>query len=1619
MASSSASNAAATMAAYWSDDFRPLQDAGQAIRKALREDEAAADADIYRKLTDPKGKHLYFPATDDTERLVKHRRSVPLPQVIVEELKSVKKCSFMGILAPASLVWVTCDNRLFLWPFEKQAGTHTFEANAPIITVGLVKPNKDFMPSVEWILVVTTPDEIMQLLLYKSDDDAAFKVRASSFNLPTDNVRMLSVVGTECGRIFLGGEDGCLYEIVYQNGNAEGRHRSEEELLAAFYDKGEDIGETIYLDGASSITGTIVTLGKRSLGFNGSRGSQRPQKCRKLNRSSSSWASAILPDVLTRTADWLFGGKTATGGGPIVKIVVDESRHTLYTLSRDGSICSFALRSKGSVQLAAVIKTPQKVTQYLEAVGRGQMNPPIGGSAGYISFNGNGQAAQAGVGGMEGARAILKQAELQANKKALVPISIHVISPTESQQLTLLAVTKSGLRLYLSSISSKLTLCHVRAAPPTDQKPDLASLVDDSGFVGGLKPRIQGSDKAGNVDASLYKDGVFMTARESGASQVGDAIIAAYPGPTFRKLEVIAQDGDDQEELWSAPGGIVETISLPMQASGSGPVDNPSLPGGIVVDMAQVSCDDSVAMKLAKNSLTPSDSELGSGLPAEYTLPSKARPHRPLGTQSDETITSIVVRDRSLSGGIVSLMTTLLPNTVFANAVRKGVAVPGLDAGRAYAGKASAPSYRISGRDGKDGFSLTAAEKMQYVSQATPIRSRGKQITTKSVRLRQWLLKPPMVPLHQLATQQYSAATKDVIALNAGGLHIFNCETVLLSLADVLSSAGENVKSDPNITVFFKKYGNKEGCAMCLSLAAGCGPVSTQSLRLRERAWKAALANSFSPKLVLKENDATNGATGYSSNIVDSIVPKGYKFVPSRLAEGLTALISRLLRPFWFKPAVVVTEGRVVKSAWSRDVHVTPPKVELLVSSGGLKQIRERPADLLQVMKKLSHAVATVPGVSQDQTSMDFELEGDNFITNAISYQHQSRAYMNGSDHIISDAELERLARLMEERNIHSLYRLLSRAVQVLNLLLLLYKAEDITELNEVEWGLLHGLTFSQLVETRDGQDRVERLLNSLITASAADGFGKVAPSVLVDQIASQFSEQCYSYFTPGSRSAFLGFLRANEALENAAGSSRRALLTNQAGNHFRDAAKHWVNASLITGRILHSKGQESYSEVASRAFQCQSPLARASDLLIRLGDIATAVDICLVTALNFQKNDSSTAKSTWSAVEKSSTNVAYPWELQLYRKQFDAESGNGNPTSASSRSVAGGISVTAGDAVDTCFSLVFYYFAALMDSDPAKAYTLASACTAATDRAFLHRFFSFLKENGYVETLLMIDTPVVEEWIKETGELELLWRYYDAQNRSLDAGEVSLSRARNSKSPVPLDDRIEFLSRAVNAFRLNLERSESKASFALDDGTQKAITLDRERLNFARETLCIARIQKRVLHAIDSRRQAGMKIDCDSNMHDRVTSELVDASDLYNEYTTRLYLFDFSLLILHACKHDDPAEIQRLWINLIAEEFLPCATRDIEVHSRLESLLSNIGQADDVQLLGPNESTNSLRLFEDGDWSTHVETRIIGLGEELYGTGADFVFPVNYLLDVLEGTSRFSCFTNARSAHI
>lgn len=172
-----------------------------------------------------------------------------------------------------------------------------------IISVGLVKPKPDvFIADIKYLLVITTTIEIVvlgvifgestnslisptqQFDLNTSIYDEMQLMSKPIFILNTDNVAITTVAGTADHRIFLGARDGSLFEIYYQ---AESN-------------------------------------------WFGSR-------CKKINHSQG-LMSYMVPGFL----------KVFSDIDSISKIVVDNSRRLLYTLTEKGSIEAWQLGTDSS-----------------------------------------------------------------------------------------------------------------------------------------------------------------------------------------------------------------------------------------------------------------------------------------------------------------------------------------------------------------------------------------------------------------------------------------------------------------------------------------------------------------------------------------------------------------------------------------------------------------------------------------------------------------------------------------------------------------------------------------------------------------------------------------------------------------------------------------------------------------------------------------------------------------------------------------------------------------------------------------------------------------------------------------------------------------------------------------------------------------------------------------------------------------------------------------------------------------------------------------------------------------------------------------------------------------------
>lgn len=125
----------------------------------------------------------------------------------------------MGILPEINRAWVAADNKLHLWCYEPpQNDTEVFDLKHQILSVALSAPKPGvFTSQVRYILIVATSVEILLYAVMWNDVMNNFYLQPTPYVSSLDDMAMKKVVGSQTGRIFMGGLDGNLYELSYEN----------------------------------------------------------------------------------------------------------------------------------------------------------------------------------------------------------------------------------------------------------------------------------------------------------------------------------------------------------------------------------------------------------------------------------------------------------------------------------------------------------------------------------------------------------------------------------------------------------------------------------------------------------------------------------------------------------------------------------------------------------------------------------------------------------------------------------------------------------------------------------------------------------------------------------------------------------------------------------------------------------------------------------------------------------------------------------------------------------------------------------------------------------------------------------------------------------------------------------------------------------------------------------------------------------------------------------------------------------------------------------------------------------------------------------------------------------
>ncbi|KAI8323592.1 nucleoporin-domain-containing protein, partial [Martensiomyces pterosporus] len=162
-------------------------------------------------------------------QVVTKQRMIPLPDALFEQYDLLECRCFMGLFPEIKRAWITVDHRLFLWNYEDESDFYSFEDQEQIIvSVAMVTPKAGvFVDTIKHVLVVATPLEVFllgvgydagsRIIAARGNAGGEVTLYATQISVPADGVAMTSIAGTRDGRVFMSGNDGGLYEFVYQS----------------------------------------------------------------------------------------------------------------------------------------------------------------------------------------------------------------------------------------------------------------------------------------------------------------------------------------------------------------------------------------------------------------------------------------------------------------------------------------------------------------------------------------------------------------------------------------------------------------------------------------------------------------------------------------------------------------------------------------------------------------------------------------------------------------------------------------------------------------------------------------------------------------------------------------------------------------------------------------------------------------------------------------------------------------------------------------------------------------------------------------------------------------------------------------------------------------------------------------------------------------------------------------------------------------------------------------------------------------------------------------------------------------------------------------------------------
>lgn len=986
-----------------------------------------------------------------------HREFIPIPEKLQQLLTEFETARFMGLLPEIdryamlySLIihciiklifniraWISVDNKLYLWSYKNAEDYDVYDGFSEVITsVSLSTPRPGvFLESIKYVLVVATPLEVVLLAIAidtRTNDN--LRIIPTTYSISSDNVTMIKVCGSQCGRVFMAGSDSNLYELDYDN-----------------------------------VESSWLSL----VGF------ESKHKCRKLNRDKWHWRLVTGLPPLVRN---FIGGNDS-----LVDLVVDNYRRVVYTISLKGYLSMYYLNNDNKENYS----THEIVFRYdlYEGIKKLLQSQLRNQDSSYVQYDS------------------LK--ELSSTNSSVV--GLYVIPIHESKKVHAVILLSTGIRVYISLVyessaeyiqtptplgrPSNIEVHYLRC-PPTLQAINCAKPKNalETGMESGCLPSYS-SLQLLQLKKGYYCSGALLfTMSGDEGKDSSDKLCTFYPDLMARQFSSDTLVNGQSPSLREAVSFISSKDALDVIQ-------------GRVYDIKEksVSLHNQESMKLQALidlSATPSVSN-------SYQLED-----------------SVLYQKSQLSSlAMVETLPTNIPIVL------------------------NPQNDELSWGFGNSTQDLSIIKSEMLSSQIPSLRRDIHRqfvcLTNYGVHVIQKL--SPCDILLKILSQQVGSST-----------------TLTISSA---SSKSNNISNDAmlnQVRSFFERYGAIQSCALCLGIACGIPTDASNSLDGRTSYSNYVTSGEVNADLAYRAIsmmhrvlDITNSSINVKQPSSTAISNTGLDLDSRLIArtsttnalevsisprlEGVYLLISRIVRPLWFKA--------IIKEDASGNAIIAP-----YVTTHLLDDIKTALVRLMNYFREYNPmAIRGDPATTTTNRNVNNKTrDNDELIDALYTAANQSHTHSSsGVENYPYDVNRQNVLRphgnkplsssqalIMQQEDVlvNSIYRYLSRIVQAINLLLFLFDLQNDKGV-KINWSNFKKWTLKAIVTNSNVHDEIGLLIREvLFNLSSCHSIGEsqllksnqIASNPisfdyqqLADNFVNFLTQNCYHYYAIGDRYAY------------------------------------------------------------------------------------------------------------------------------------------------------------------------------------------------------------------------------------------------------------------------------------------------------------------------------------------------------------------------------------------------------------------------------------------------------------------------------------------------------------------